>query len=187
MPLFNQTVNNMVLLGITLIEAITLGVGVAVVGGILWLISEFQGLKQAVLQRPGGMGADALKLTLQAYERLTLFAQRAGIKDLVGRSSFPDQSAAGLHADLLEALKTEYEYNASQQVYVSKEVWEAVTRLRDQNTYIINQIAASLPAEARAVDLKRLLLEYALNDKAELNVIVLDAIQFEAKKLMLNN
>jgi hypothetical protein len=67
---------------------------------------------------------------------------------------------------------------------VSVDLWKAVTNLRDQNSYIINQIAAMLPQQANAVELTKRLLEYASNEKAELSPIVLDAIQFEAKKFL---
>ena len=37
-------------------------------------------------------------------------------------------SAGNLHSTLDEMLKTEYEYNISQQIYVNPEIWNAVTR-----------------------------------------------------------
>ena len=73
---------------------------------------------------------------------------------------------------------------SSQQIYVNPEVWNAVTRLKDQNIYIINQLAASLPFEASALDLGKRILEYSMMKDAELNQIVLDALQFEAKKIL---
>ena len=131
-----------------------------------------------------GKGTENSGLQLQAYERLTLFADRAGLKNLVTRVNAESDSAAALHYALLEEIKTEFNYNVSQQVYVTPEVWNAVTRLKDQNIYIINQIAATLPPQATGLDLRKAIAEYALNDNAELNTVVLDAIQFEAKKLI---
>lgn len=127
---------------------------------------------------------DNSPLQLQAYERLSLFADRTGLKNLVTRVNADTDTAASLHYALLEEVKTEYNYNVTQQVYVTPEVWSAVSRLKDQNIYIINQIAASLPPQATAMDLRKSILEYAMHDNAELNTVVLDAIQFEAKKLM---
>lgn len=103
---------------------------------------------------------------------------------MIARTVYRDQSAAGLHRDLVQNLNEEYDYNLTQQIYVSKEIWNAITKLRDQNIYIINQIAATLPGNASGMDLSKHILEYSLTDKAELNVIVLDAIQYEAKKLL---
>ena len=80
-------------------------------------------------------------------------------------------------------MKTEYEYNVSQQIYVSEDVWKAIGNLKDQNIYIINQIAATIPSQSSSIELSKGILEYASNNNAELSSIVLNALQFEAKKL----
>jgi hypothetical protein len=86
---------------------------------------------------------------------------------------------------LLEHIKQEFEYNASQQVYVSKVTWDAVRNLRDQSMLIINQVSNLLSPEARATELNKKLLEVMINhEDAALHTIVLDALSHEAKKLM---
>ena len=124
------------------------------------------------------------RLQLQAYERLAVFAERAGLKNLITGSDVHGQSAAIMHGVLIQNLKSEYDYNVSQQIYVSKEIWDAVTKLKDQNIYIINQLAAMLPTQANSLDLSKRILEYSMSQNSELNTIVLDAIQHEAKNLM---
>lgn len=124
------------------------------------------------------------RLQLQAYERLAVFAERAGLKNLITGSDVHGQSAAIMHGVLIENLKSEYDYNVSQQIYVSKEIWDAVTKLKDQNIYIINQLAAMLPTQANSLDLSKRILEYSMSQNSELNTIVLDAIQHEAKNVM---
>jgi len=150
---------------------------------IMILLMEFRSMKDLIRER-AGINNDAIKLQLEALERLTLFTERAGLKNLVSRISPTGLYAAGLHAQMIDSLRTEYEYNLSQQIYVSPEVWNAVTRLKDQNIYIINQLAATLPADAMGLDLSKRILEYSMTKDAELNRIVLDAIQFEAKKIL---
>lgn len=151
--------------------------------GILWLLAEFMKMKDAIKERTG-INNETLKLRLQAYERLTIFTERAGLKNIVSRMELSGESAGSLHSAMINELKNEYEYNASQQIYVSPELWNAVTKLKDQNTYIINQLAAGLPPQANAMDLSKHIMQYSLASNAELNLIVLDAIQFEAKKIM---
>ncbi len=150
---------------------------------IAWLLAEFKGMKDEMKER-FGINNETIKLKLQAYERLTLFAERAGLKNMISRISFVGETAAGLHATLIDTLKTEYEYNASQQIYVSAEVWNAISKLRDQNIYVINQLAATLPHEANAMDLAKRILEYTMTPNAEINTLVLDALKFEAKKIL---
>ena len=150
---------------------------------IAWLLAEFNGMKELLKERLG-LNNETMKLKLQAYERLTLYAERAGLKNLVSRLHSEDTSARQMQIELLQTLNSEYEYNISQQIYVTPELWKAVTKLRDQNIFIINQIAATLPANASAMDLSKSLLEYSMTNNAEINKIVLEALQYEAQKIL---
>ena len=124
-------------------------------------------------------------LQLQAYERLVLLTERIAIPNLVSRANQPHLGAREMQILLLESIKQEYEYNTSQQIYVSPVAWEAVRNLKDQNMLIINQLASSLPEDARSIDLNKKLLEFVMNQqKGTLHTIVLEAINYEAKKMM---
>ena len=149
---------------------------------IAWLLAEFKGMKDELKERLG-LNNNTIQLRLQAYERLTLFAERVSLKNMVTRTSFSGLDVVDYQLALLETIRTEYEYNVSQQIYVSKEMWRGIVNLKDQNTYIINQVAAILPSQAPAIELSKRLLEYAAASNAELSGIVLEALQFEAKKL----
>lgn len=174
----------MILLEVTSLHLTIAGVFMFMVA-IAWLLAEFKGMKDEMRERLG-INNETIKLRLQAYERLTLYAERAGLKNLVSRVSTNSfgESAAVMHNRMIEELKSEYEYNVSQQIYVSKEVWNAVTKLKDQNIYIINQLAGGLDHQASSLDLSKRILEYSMTQNAELNTIVLDAIQYEAKKIL---
>lgn len=152
----------------------------------VWLLVEFKGMKEAIKDKTG-VNEELPKLQLQAYERIAMYAERNGLKNLVNRLQAGGESAAQLHSAFIDSLKSEYDYNVSQQIYIQPEVWNAVTKLKDQNIYIINQIAAALPQGATGIELARRLLEYSLQPNAELNGVVLDAIQFEAKKILKKN
>lgn len=160
-------------------------VGVILVFGMLigLLLYEFHGMKNKIEERLG-INNEGTKLKLQALERLTLFAERAGLQSLVTHTPADGANAAGFHLALIESLKTEYDYNASQQIYVSPQVWNAITRLKDQHIYIINQLAATVPPDATAHDLTKQIIEYSITENAPLNIIVLDALRFEAKKIL---
>jgi hypothetical protein len=128
---------------------------------------------------------NARPLQLQAYERLVMLAERIALPNLVSRLNVSGASAREMHALLLESIKQEYEYNATQQIYVSPVAWEAVKNLKDQNMLIVNQVATSLPPEASSTDLNRALLEFVMSQKKGiLHNIVLEALNFEAKKIM---
>jgi hypothetical protein len=152
-----------------------------VIMGLLFI--EFRGMKELIKEKLE-LNNEGFKLKMQALERLTLFSERAGLKNMIGRVDSMQMSAMSLHDILINMIKSEYDYNISQQIYVSPEVWNAVTRLRDQNIYIINQLTATLPHEAIAMDLGKRILEYSMANNAELNTVVLDALQYEAKKVL---
>jgi hypothetical protein len=124
-------------------------------------------------------------LRLQAYERLVLLCERISLPSLISRVSIPGISAREMQMLLIESIKQEYEYNISQQVYVSTLAWDAVRNLRDQSMLVVNQIANVLPSNASAGDLNKQLLEVIMNNQERaLHTIVLDTLNEEAKRLM---
>jgi hypothetical protein len=128
---------------------------------------------------------ETLRLRLQAYERITLLTERIALQNLLSRNTNPGLTCRQMQITLIDAIKQEYDYNMSQQIYVSPEVWRAVNNLKEQNIYIINQLAATLPVQASGMDLNKHIIDYLINNSnASLHNIVLEAINFEAKKLM---
>jgi hypothetical protein len=124
-------------------------------------------------------------LQLQAYERMMLLVDRIALPNLISRTSQAGLSARDMQALLTMQIRQEFEYNVTQQIYVSQESWEAVRNLKDQNILIINQIASFLPAEATGQDLSRSILEMLMQSpKASLHNVVADVLSYEAKKLM---
>lgn len=124
-------------------------------------------------------------LQLQAYERLMLLVDRIALPNLISRTSQAGLTSRDMQALLTTQIRQEFEYNVTQQIYVSQESWEAVRNLKDQNILIINQIASFLPAEATGQDLSRSILEMLMQSpKASLHNVVADVLSYEAKKLM---
>lgn len=124
-------------------------------------------------------------LQLQAYERLVMLAERLAIPNLVSRVNHPGVNARDMQILLLESIKQEFEYNASQQIYVSPVSWEAIKNLKEQNMLIINQVAATVPPESTGLDLNRRLMDFTMSQsKGTLHTIVLEALNYEAKKIM---
>ena len=124
-------------------------------------------------------------LQLQAYERLMLLVDRIALPNLISRTNQAGLSARDMQALLTMQIRQEFEYNVTQQIYVSHESWEAVRNLKDQNILIINQISSFLPAEATGQDLNRSILEMLMQSpKASLHNVVADVLSYEAKKLM---
>ena len=150
---------------------------------IAWLLAEFKGMKDNIIERMG-INNEVVKLKLQALERFTLYAERSSLKNLVSRTPASGITVVDLQLSLLDSLRSEYEYNVSQQIYIDPKMWKAITNLKDQNSFIINQLAATLPSDAAGIELSKRILEYVASTDSELNATVLSALQFEAKRLL---
>lgn len=152
---------------------------------LISIVAFFVSRKTAPVPKTATPAYDATPLQLQAYERLVLLAERIALPNLVSRLHQPQLSAREMQALLLDNIRQEYEYNASQQVYVSAAAWDAVRNLKEQNMLIINQIAQILPPDSKGSDLNKQILEVVMAQQEKaLHTIVLDALNFEAKKLM---
>ena len=150
----------------------------------VWILTEFYTMKKQFNERRS-TEPEMLKLRLQAYERVALLAERIALQNLLSRISNAGLSSRQMQASLIDSIKQEYDYNISQQIYVSPEVWRAVNNLKEQNIYIVNQLASTLPTQASGMDLNKHIVDYLINNSnASLHHIVLEAINFEAKKLM---
>ena len=124
-------------------------------------------------------------LQLQAYERLVMLAERIAIPNLVSRVNQPGLDARQMQILLLENIKQEFEYNTTQLIYVSPTAWEAVKNLKDQNMLIINQVGVTLPPNASGLDMNKRLMEFMMaSKKGTLHEIVMEALNYEAKKML---
>jgi hypothetical protein len=122
-------------------------------------------------------------LILQAYERLTLLVDRIALPNLISRVNQNGISAREMQMLLTRSVKEEFDYNITQQIYVSPDAWTAVKNLKEQNLLVVNQLASALPPNATGLDLNKLLLEYLMTDKkGQLHEVVSEVLSYEAKK-----
>lgn len=134
--------------------------------------------------QPQPVNPAVLPLQLQAYERLALYVERITPQSLIGRIYQAGMSAVDMQIAMVQSIKSEYEHNITQQIYVSAMAWEAVKTLKEQTISVINQVAVQLAPNAPALDLNRQLLEVFMQageSPAELTAQIINA---EAKRLM---
>ena len=104
-------------------------------------------------------------IRLQACERIVLFCERIAINSLVMRVHRQGVSARLLHSELLTTIRTEYEHNISQQIYVSKAAWDAVKSAKEETIKAINIAASKVPDDGSGLDLCTVILD--LSTKVE--------------------
>lgn len=156
---------------------------VVLFGLVIWLVIEQKMLRGAIHQK-APKGADHSSLQLQAYERLTLFVERTRLKNLIMQMPSVGLSAREMQAGMIETIRAEFDHNITQQIYIHPEVWKAIINLKEQNIYILNQLGSVLPPVATSLDYSKTILQYLENHQSDLSSVVLDAIQFEVKKLI---
>jgi hypothetical protein len=110
---------------------------------------------------------------------------RIALHNLISRVNRSGVSAREMQALLTHSLREEFDYNITQQIYVTPQAWNAVKNLKEQNMLVVNQLANALPPNATSLDLNKLLLEYLMNDKkGQLHEVVSEVLSYEAKKLL---
>ena len=100
------------------------------------------------------------------------------------RTARPGMTAQQLHSALITGVRSEYEHNLSQQIYMTGEAWEMVKNARGTVVQLINRVASQLPPAATGEELSRLLLEEVMELDAEPTKIAIAYIKSEMARIM---
>ena len=104
-------------------------------------------------------------IRLQAYERMVLFLERISPSSLVMRCYRQGMDSTQLRSTLADNIRSEWEHNLSQQVYISSEAWEYVRDAKEQMLSIVNASAQALDAEATPEALAGVIFASIAKDK----------------------
>ena len=102
-----------------------------------------------------------LPLRLQAYERMALFLERIDPNQLVMRIHSAGLTVSQEQNLLLTAIRSEFEHNLSQQIYISNPVWNKISDAKDDIIDIINAVAATFPPDSESFPFAEALLTAA--------------------------
>ena len=106
--------------------------------------------KIAALENSKGNRAVLLPLRLQAYERMALFLECIDPNQLIMRIHTAGLTVAQEQNLLLTAIRSEFEHNLSQQIYISDSVWEKICDAKGDIESIINTVAADMDKNAES-------------------------------------
>jgi len=123
-------------------------------------------------------------IKLQAYERIVLFLERISLESLLLRVSVQDMTAQQLHSAMLNAVRSEFEHNLSQQIYMSQQAWEVVRNARSNMIKIINSEAEKLPPDSSAMTLSKKLLEKIIELEQEPTRAAIDFVKAEIGRMI---
>lgn len=115
--------------------------------------SKLLDLKRASLET-------TLPLRLQAYERLALYIERINPTNMIPRIHVPGTSVREIQQFLVGEIRTEHQHNITQQLYVSNQAWEVISRIKEDTISLINNTAAGLSPEASSIEFSKVLLTH---------------------------
>ncbi|HMO32081.1 MAG TPA: hypothetical protein PKE07_03695 [Lacibacter sp.] len=135
---------------------------------------------------PASSNPEIRRLQLQAYERLIILCERLALPSLLGRFPLQELTVAQLRDQLVQTIKAEFEYNLSQQIYVSSRAWDGIKNLKEQHLFIVQQVAGMLPTDAPGTALGKKIGELLTHEAhTDLQPIVAGLLNQEARQLML--
>lgn len=105
-------------------------------------------LKAQALDNGKAAKSISLPLRLQAYERMALYLERIEPNQLVMRIHAPGLTIAQEQNLLLTAIRSEFEHNLSQQIYISNDVWNKICDAKNDIIEIINTVAEQMDENA---------------------------------------
>jgi hypothetical protein len=131
-----------------------------------------------------GTQATITPLKIQAYERIVIFLERIHPNSLVVRVNKHGMNAHQLHMELIKTIKSEYEHNLSQQIYVSYNAWELVKTAKEEIIKLVNISATKVPNDNTSNDLAMMILNITSNLEKKLpNEVALEYVKKEVSHI----
>lgn len=169
----------------------------ATVATLAWLVSRTLGTvtetlaelrettrRQAARDNQPEADKDAANaLRLQACERFTLMTERIAVPNLLLR--IPPASGASAKeytTTLLLTIREEFEYNVTQQIYVSDALWSVLLQARDNVSQLILRAAEGAESGTQVASRLRLM---SANQPADAIALAQSAVRREATQVLL--
>ena len=162
------------------IPAVTIGIGLYLV--IRAFIRRDQDLR--VLEIRAAAGKETRMLRLQAYERMVLFLERISPGVVISRVLSPDMVNHELQLAMIRDIRSEFEHNLTQQLYISSDSWNLIVSAKDE-IKAIGLIASHMPADTGGQQVARVILE-SMDKSGQMlpNHTALEYLKNEARGLM---
>jgi len=107
---------------------------------------------------------DLTPIRLQAYERMVLFLERISPQSLIFRVQKPGQTVMQLQTALHSAIRSEYEHNMAQQLYISKESWSMLRTAKEEVVKLVNTASNGIKPTENSIELSRRIFELSLEN-----------------------
>lgn len=123
-------------------------------------------------------------IRMQAYERLALLLERTTPEHMLLDTNIHEMNTAQLQQHLLQTIRREFDFNMSQQIYVSNEVWNKIMLARNEMMAFVNGVAMQLPKDSTTFAYAKTLIEAYSSNGATPHEGALEALKEEAAELL---
>ncbi|WP_258105181.1 hypothetical protein [Marinoscillum sp. MHG1-6] len=124
-----------------------------------------------------------MPIRLQAYERICLLLERISPNNIIPRLNESGMTAKELQSMLVSEIRSEYNHNLSQQVYISDDAWSFVSGAVEQLISLINEAGNEVKADAASIELARLVLEKSMQNQSDTIKGAIHFLKGEIKEL----
>lgn len=119
---------------------------------------------------------------MQAYERIVVYLERITPSNLIMRIHKAGMSSRLLHTELLKSIRSEYDHNIAQQIYMSNASWELVKSAKEEMIKLVNAAAHKVGDNADGVELCKVLLDITINVEKLPTQIALEYVKKEIRQ-----
>lgn len=119
---------------------------------------------------------------LQAYERMILFLERINLSNLVMRMYSNGMSAKDLQTTMLAVIRSEYDHNMAQQLYIPTRTWKLIKSAREETVKVINSCAEQLNDDSSGLELSQFILELVGKIETTPTEVAIEALKNELNK-----
>ena len=100
---------------------------------------------------------------LQAYERMVLLLERISPENLLTRIYVPGMTVKEIKTSAIQNVKSEFDHNLSQQVYISNKSWELAKLAKENLIKLLNIAGNKFEGKTPANEYSKLVLQMYFN------------------------
>ncbi len=138
--------------------------------------------RKSITSADSAQSETVIKLELQAAERFALYLERVSPDRLVMRLHQNGMSSKMLQAEMLRAIREEFDHNLSQQIYISEGAWELIRNAKEEMIKFISATGEGMDKSSTGLDLSRRIFEAASRVERLPSDIALQYLRSETRK-----
>jgi len=125
-------------------------------------------------------------IRLQAYERMVLLLERISPENLLTRVYVPGMTVKDMKSMAIQNIKSEFDHNLSQQVYISAKSWELIKMAKENLIKLLNLAANKFEDKSPASEYSKMVLQMYFNVEEPPLTVALTNLKEEFAELFMS-